>query len=182
MSRRSCMIRVLSAPVRILLIRLGPGWRGGTAGAGWDGGRGAEPLTDGRGAVLVVPGWGAAGSGMTLFPSASGERCRVPATAAIVAGTRQAQGLRGADVIGGESIHRVTAAGRQAPGQGPWPGEPTSGSYSFRRTMRLGDHGRLPPVTPGHLGRRGRLIPVSSVSLHSQLKTSNLFPEIMTGY
>ena len=23
-----------------------------------------------------------------------------------------------------------------APGQGPWPGEPTSGSYSFRRIMR----------------------------------------------
>jgi len=31
--------------------------------------------------------------------------------------------------------------GRQAPGQGPWPGEPTSGSYSFRRTMRLGTMG-----------------------------------------
>ena len=31
--------------------------------------------------------------------------------------------------------------GRQAPGQAPWPGEPTSGSYSFRRTMRLGTMG-----------------------------------------
>jgi hypothetical protein len=46
------------------------------------------------------------------------------------------QEVRGLDVIGGESIHRVTASGRQAPGQGPWPGEPTSGSYSFRRIMR----------------------------------------------
>jgi len=112
MSRRSCMIRVLPAPVRILLIRLGPGWRGGTAGAGWDGGRGAEPLTDGRGAVLVVPGSGAAGSGMTLFPSASGERCRVPATVAIVAGTRQAEGLRGADRC---PSGQASAAGRARP-------------------------------------------------------------------
>jgi hypothetical protein len=48
------------------------------------------------------------------------------------------QGLEvcGLDVIGGESIHRVTASGRQGPGQGPWPGEPTSGSYSLRRIMR----------------------------------------------
>ena len=38
-------------------------------------------------------------------------------------------------------------------------------------------HGRLPPVTPGHLGRRRRLIPVSAPSLHSQLKTSNRFLE-----
>jgi hypothetical protein len=56
MNRRSCVIRVLPAPARILPIRLGPGWREGAAGAGWDGGRGAEPLTDGRGRVLVVPG------------------------------------------------------------------------------------------------------------------------------
>jgi len=26
--------------------------------------------------------------------------------------------------------------GRRATGQGPWPGEPTSGSYSFRRILR----------------------------------------------
>jgi hypothetical protein len=32
-------------------------------------------------------------------------------------------------------------------------------------------------VTPGHLGRRRRLIPVSAPSLHSQLKTSNRFLE-----
>ena len=38
-------------------------------------------------------------------------------------------------------------------------------------------HGRLPPVTPGHLGRRRRLIPVSALNLHSQLETSNSFPE-----
>jgi len=29
-----------------------------------------------------------------------------------------------------------STSGRQAPGQGPWPGKPTSGSYSFRRIMR----------------------------------------------
>jgi hypothetical protein len=46
------------------------------------------------------------------------------------------QEVRGLDVINGESIHRVTASARQAPGQGPWPGEPTSGSYSFRQIMR----------------------------------------------
>jgi len=90
MNRRSCVIRVLPAPAisraRILPVRLGPGWRGGAAGAGWDGGRGAEPLTDGRGRVLVVPGRAAAGSGMTLFPSAGGERYRAPATAATAAG------------------------------------------------------------------------------------------------
>jgi len=34
------------------------------------------------------------------------------------------------------SVHRAAASGRQAPGQGPWPGEPASGSYSFRRIMR----------------------------------------------
>jgi hypothetical protein len=68
-----------------LPIRLGPGWRRGAAGAGWQVGRGAEPLTDGRGRVLVVLGCGAAGSGMAPFPSASGERCRAPATAAIAA-------------------------------------------------------------------------------------------------
>ena len=45
-----------------------------------------------------------------------------------------------------------------------------------------GDHGRLPPVTPGHLGRRGRLIPVSALSLLPQLKTSNRFLEITIGY
>jgi hypothetical protein len=54
--------------------------RGGPAGRAR-----AEPLTDGRGRVLVVLGCGAAGSGMAPFPSASGERCRVPATAAIAA-------------------------------------------------------------------------------------------------
>ena len=42
------------------------------------------------------------------------------------------------------------------------------------------DHGRLPPVTPGHLGRRRRLIPVSALSLHVQLETSNRFLEIAT--
>jgi len=90
MIRRSCVIRALPAPagspVRILPIRAGPGWRGGASGAGWDARRGAEPLADGRGRMLVVPGCGAAGSGMTLFPFASGERCRVPATAATAAG------------------------------------------------------------------------------------------------
>ena len=35
-----------------------------------------------------------------------------------------------------EGVCRVAASGRQAPGQGPWPGEPTSGSYSFRRIMQ----------------------------------------------
>jgi len=34
-------------------------------------------------------------------------------------------------------------------------------------------------VTPGHLGRRRRLIPVSALSLHSQPKTSNRFLEIV---
>ena len=32
---------------------------------------------------------------------------------------------------------RAAASAGQAPGQGPWPGKPASGSYSFRRTMRL---------------------------------------------
>ena len=32
-------------------------------------------------------------------------------------------------------------------------------------------------MTPGHHGRRRRLIPVSAPSLHSQLKTSNRFLE-----
>ena len=32
-------------------------------------------------------------------------------------------------------------------------------------------------MTPGHLGRRRRLIPVPIPSLHSQLKTSNRFLE-----
>ena len=40
-------------------------------------------------------------------------------------------------------------------------------------------HGRLPPVTPGHLGRRRRLIPVSAPNLYLQLKTSNRFLEFM---
>jgi len=35
-----------------------------------------------------------------------------------------------------EDVHRVAGSGRQAPGQGPWPGGPTSGSYSFRRIVR----------------------------------------------
>jgi len=71
------------------------------------------------------------------------------------------------------SVHQVAGSGRQAPGQDPWPGE------THVRQLQLalqrppgnasGDHGRLPPVTPGHLGRRGRLIPVSALSLHPQL-------------
>jgi hypothetical protein len=36
-----------------------------------------------------------------------------------------------------------------------------------------------PSGNPGHLGRRGRLTPVSAPSLHSQLKTSNGFLEIV---
>jgi DNA-binding MarR family transcriptional regulator len=32
-------------------------------------------------------------------------------------------------------------------------------------------------VTPGHLGRRRRLIPVSALSLHPQVETSNIFLE-----
>ena len=69
---------------------------------------------------------------------------------------------------------------------GPGPGSLARGTRV--RQLQLppdnatGDHGRLPPVTPGHLGRRGRLIPVSPLRLHSQLKTSNWFPEIMAGY
>jgi hypothetical protein len=38
-------------------------------------------------------------------------------------------------------------------------------------------HGRLPPVIPGGLGRRRRLVPVSALSLHLQLKTGNRFLE-----
>ena len=72
--------------------------------------------------------------------------------------------------------------GRQTPGQGPWPGEPNVRQLQHPPDNATGDHGRLPPVTPGHLGRRGRLIPVSPLRLHSQLKTSNLFPEIMICY
>jgi hypothetical protein len=81
------------------------------------------------------------------------------------------------------SVHQVAGSGRQAPGQGPWPGE------THVRQLQLalqrppgsasGDHGRLHPVTPGHLGRRGRLIPVSALSLHLQLKTGNRFLETM---
>jgi hypothetical protein len=37
-------------------------------------------------------------------------------------------------------------------------------------------------VTPGHLGRRRRLIPVSALSLYPQLKTSNRFLEIEIGF
>jgi hypothetical protein len=59
-----------------------------------------------------------------------------PAGPAVAVEPGQGQEVCGLDVIGGESIHRVTASDRQAPGQGPWPGEPTSGSYSFRRIMR----------------------------------------------
>src|SRR6266700_2938439 len=82
-----------------------------------------------------------------------------------------------------EDVHRVAAWGRQAPGQGPWPGEPTSGSYSFRRIMRgiasiMGGSLRRPP---GTLAARRRLIPVSALSLHTQLKTSNRFLEIVIG-
>jgi hypothetical protein len=40
-------------PVRMLLIRVRPGRRGGAWGAG--GGGGAEPLGEGGGSVLVVP-------------------------------------------------------------------------------------------------------------------------------
>src|SRR5260370_29796587 len=78
MTPRSCVIRVLPAaavsPVRILPIRVDPGWRGGAAGAGWDGSRGAEPLgrVYGRVGVLAGLGWVGAGSGMTLFPFTGG--------------------------------------------------------------------------------------------------------------
>jgi hypothetical protein len=37
-------------------------------------------------------------------------------------------------------------------------------------------------VTPGHLGRRWRLIPVPALSLHPQLETSNNFLETMIGF
>jgi hypothetical protein len=84
------------------------------------------------------------------------------------------------------SVHQVAGSGRQAPGQGPWPGE----THVRQLPLALqrppgnasGDHGRLPPVTPGHLGRRGRLIPVSALNLHLQLKTSNRFLEMMMGF
>jgi hypothetical protein len=71
---RSCVIRVLPAaavsPVRILPIRVDPGWRGGAGGAGWDGRRGAEPLgyVYGRSGVLGGLGRAGAGSGMTCSP------------------------------------------------------------------------------------------------------------------
>src|SRR5580693_6900525 len=42
------------------------------------------------------------------------------------------------------------------------------------------DHGRRPPVTLGYLGRRRRLIPVSALSLHSPLESSNGFLAIVT--
>jgi hypothetical protein len=47
---------------------------------------------------------------------------------------RPAQGeqVRSLEVMGCEGVHRVAASGKQAPGQGPWPGELTSASYGFR--------------------------------------------------
>ncbi len=67
---------------------------------------------------------------------------------------------------------------------GPGPGSLARGTHVRQLQLppdnaRHGEHhGRLPPVTPGHLGRRRRLIPVSALNLHLQLKTSNRFLEI----
>jgi hypothetical protein len=66
------------------------------------------------------------------------------------------------------------------PGQGLWPGATHVRQLQLPPDHPSGDHGRLPPVNPGHFGRRGRLIPVSAPSLHSQSKTSNRFLEIGT--
>src|SRR5260370_41726166 len=53
---------------------------------------------------------GRRGSGMTPFPSASGERCRVPATAAIAAGRdAQAEGPRGANRLPSEPAEAASA-------------------------------------------------------------------------
>ena len=60
--------------------------------------------------------------------------------------------------IHGELAGRLPGPGSLAPGapMSPLQRPPDNAS---------GDHGRLPPVTPGHLGRRGRLIPVSALNL-----------------
>src|SRR5260221_5848900 len=65
----------------------------------------------------------------------------------------------------------VRSSGRRLGPAGPGPGTaavPGPGETHVRQLQRppdnaSGDHGRLPPVTPGHLGRRGRLIPVSAL-------------------
>ena len=78
-----------------------------------------------------------------------------------------------------ENGFRVAASGRQAPG----PGSLARGTRVRQLQLppdnatRREHHGRLPPGTLGHLGRRRRLIPVSAPSLHSQLKTGNRFLE-----
>ena len=71
--------------------------------------------------------------------------------------------------------------GRQTPGQGPWPGETHVRQLQLPPDNASEHHGRLPPVTTGTLAAVGGLIPVSALSLHLQLKTSNKIPEIVIG-
>ena len=56
------------------------------------------------------------------------ERIKEPA----VVEPGQGEQVRSLEVMGCEGVHRVAASGKQAPGQGPWPGELTSASYGFR--------------------------------------------------
>ena len=45
--------------------------------------------------------------------------------------------VRGPGAVGGEGVHRVAGSVGRPRARAPGPGKPTSGSYSFRRTMRV---------------------------------------------
>ena len=53
--------------------------------------------------------------------------------------------IRGLGGVGGEGVHRGAGPGRQAPGQGPWPGETHVRQLQLPPDNASGDHGRLPP-------------------------------------
>jgi len=110
------------------------------------------------------------------------------AAARRVAGPGQRQEVRGLDVIGRESVHRVTAAASAAARPGIWPGgvprapAASAGCTAMRAPwarpwMRTRPAGMRSSGSPGSWPPSAAEFRCVSLTLHSHPETSNLFPE-----
>ena len=126
------------------------------------------------------------------FTSGTGRPCwghgRAAAARHAVVEPGQSQQARGLDVIGGQSIHRVTAAAFAAARPGIWPGGLTSGTDGLSRLrgdaramstawMRTRPAGMRSSGSPGSWPPSAAEFRCVSLTIHSHPKTSNPFPE-----